>query len=100
MTTKAEDFVLIEMLLDNTSLSIYVEADELTPKEWVRAMQTRRDDEIIEGYNIFTAAPFAMAVSKRLCRGIRVAYAGEAWIRKYINVNGIVDAEDTTAVQD
>jgi hypothetical protein len=100
MSIETKDFVLIELLLDNSSLLIYVEADELTPKEWVRAMQTRPDSEIIEGYNSYTAQPFAMTVSKRICRGIRAAYAGEAWIQKYINMNGIVDAEDTTAVQD
>lgn len=92
-----KDFVLIELLLDNSSLSVYVHADGLTPKEWVRTMQTRKDVEIIEGYNTYNAEPFAMSVSKRVCRGVRATYAGTAWIQKYMNVNG-KDAEDTTTV--
>jgi hypothetical protein len=92
-----KDFVLIELLLDNNSLSIYVEADGLTPKEWARAMQTRASAEIIEGFNSYTAEPIAMSVSQKLCFGVRTSYADTAWVRKYMNVNG-KDAEDTTTI--
>lgn len=83
-----KDFVLIEFLLNNSSLSIYVRAQDLTPSDWVRAMQMRKDEYVIEGFNVFTATAIAMSVSHKLCFGIRASYAGKQWVEKYKNVNG------------
>lgn len=99
MTTENNDFVLIEFMLENNSLSIYVHSDGISPKRWVQIMQNRLDDEIIEGYNTYTAMPIAMSVSHKLCYGILASYANWQWVEKYKNVNGN-DAENTTTVQD